>query len=171
MKTVVLGPRPAELEALIDRRRRLGIDRFDELWEGVYHMAPAPHSSHGLLDDELAVVLRPLALRAGLVGTGQFNLGQPDDYRVPDRGHHRSRPSGIWLPTAAVVVEIVAPDDETYEKFGFYAAHGVDELVVADPAVRTVRIFRLDGEAYVETPASELLAVDAPELTQLITWP
>ena len=42
------------------------------------------------------------------------------------------------MPTAAVVVEVVSPDDETYEKSGFYAAHGVDELIVADPAGRSL---------------------------------
>jgi hypothetical protein len=31
------------------------------------------------------------------------------------------------VATAAVVVEVVSPDDETCERFGFYAAHGVDD--------------------------------------------
>jgi hypothetical protein len=40
--TLVMDPPPAEFEALIERRRRLGLDRRDEMWEGVYHLAPAP---------------------------------------------------------------------------------------------------------------------------------
>ncbi|MDQ6727027.1 MAG: Uma2 family endonuclease [Actinomycetota bacterium] len=131
MKTVVLGPQP-EVQALIERRRALGTDLFDEVWEGIYHMAPAPNAAHAYLDDVLAVLLHPCAQAVGLVGTGPFNLGQPDDYRVPDRGYHRSRPTGTWVPTAAVVVEIVSPDDETYAKFDFYARHAVDEILVAD---------------------------------------
>ncbi|MDQ3680552.1 MAG: Uma2 family endonuclease [Actinomycetota bacterium] len=37
--------------------------------------------------------------------------------------------------------EIISPDDETYEKFGFYADHGVEEIIVADPAARSVTIW------------------------------
>jgi hypothetical protein len=49
VKTVVLGPRPRELEGLIQRRRALGIDAFDEVWEGSYHAAPA-HPAHGYVE-------------------------------------------------------------------------------------------------------------------------
>src|SRR5205085_12629888 len=54
--------------------------------------------------------------RAGLLGSGTFNLGSSDDYRVPDRGFHRSRPGTVFVATAPVVVEIRSPDDETFEK-------------------------------------------------------
>jgi hypothetical protein len=113
VRTIVLGPQPAELEALLARRRSLGLDTHDEVWEGDYHMAPAAHASHGWLDDQLAVLLHPLARDAGLGGTGAFNLGAPGDFRVPDRGYHRVRPATTWLSTAAIVVEIESPHDET----------------------------------------------------------
>ena len=171
MKTVVLGPRPRELEGLIQRRRALGIDTFDEVWEGSYHMAPAAHPAHGYVGTQLAVLLAPFASAAGLIGTDPFNLGDPDDYRVPDRGYHRGLPTTTWVPTAAVVVEVVSPDDETYEKFAFYAAHGVDELIVADPSVRTVTCWALDGAAYRQTDRSALLAVTAAELETSLAWP
>ena len=61
MKTVVLGPRPAELEALLEQRRTRGLDLFDEMWEGVLHMAPAPRATHGIVADELAGALRDAA--------------------------------------------------------------------------------------------------------------
>ena len=44
----------------------------------------------------------------------------------------------MFLPTAALVVEIVSPDDKTWEKLGFYAARGVDELLIVDPQERRV---------------------------------
>ncbi len=75
------------------------------------------------------------------------------------------------MPTAALVVEVVSPDDETYEKFGFYAAHGVEEIIVADPHEQSVRCFRRDGDGYVEADASELLGVRAAELAEAIDWP
>ncbi len=40
MRTVVLGPRPPELQALVERRRALGQDLHDEVWHGDYHVAP-----------------------------------------------------------------------------------------------------------------------------------
>ncbi|MDQ3680551.1 MAG: hypothetical protein M3378_08435 [Actinomycetota bacterium] len=59
MKTVVLRPRPAELQRLLERRHALGIDLFDEMWEGSYHGAPAPSAAHAFLDNVLAVLLHP----------------------------------------------------------------------------------------------------------------
>lgn len=171
MRTVVLGRRPHELETLLERRRALGLDTHDEVWEGAYHAAPAAHPAHGYVDHALAVILDPYARAAALVATGPFNLGSPDDYRVPDHGYHRRFPEDVWVPTAAVVVEVVSPDDETYAKFGFYVAHGVDELMVADPHQQVVRCFRLHGDRYAEATASDLLAVGADDLTNGIDWP
>jgi Uma2 family endonuclease len=171
VKTVVLGPRPAELEEMIQRRRKLGIDVFDEVWEGSYHMAPAAHPRHGYVARQLAVLLAPLARHAGLVGTDPFNLGQPNDFRVPDGGYHRGLPTTTWVPTAAVVVEVVSPDDETYDKFAFYGAHFVDELIVADPAARTVTCWAREGAAYREVAESALLGATAQWLRDGIDWP
>ena len=172
MKTVVLGPRPAELEALIARRRELGLDLYDEIWEGSYHVVPAPRPAHGFVERRLAILLEPAADAHGLVGTGPFNLGERDDYRVPDGGYHRGLPDAVFVETAAIVVEVVSPDDETFANFDFYAAHAVDELLIADPATRSVRLFRLaDGGRYVETDRSELLGIRADELTAAIAWP
>lgn len=171
MKTVVLGPRPAELEALIERRRALGVDLFDEMWEGEYHMVPAAAAAHGYLDNVLAVLLDPPARQAGLTGTGPFNLGDPDDYRVPDRGYHRGVPHGTWLPTAAIVVEIVSPGDETYEKFAFYAHHHVDEILVADPGTRRLTVWSRAGGAYEAGPRSTLLGLTTEGLGAAIDWP
>ena len=171
VKTVVLGPRPPELEALIRRRQGLGLDIYDEVWEGSYHVAPAAHPAHGYVDHALAVLLDPYAKSAGLVATGPFNLGRPEDYRVPDHGYHRELPADVWVPTAAIVVEVVSPDDETYAKFAFYSASGVDEVIVADPQEQSVRCFRRGGDHYVETDASALLGIRAEELTGGIAWP
>ena len=90
---------------------------------------------------------------------------------MPHRGYHQSLPQSTWVPTAAVVVEVVSPDDETYDKFGFYAAHGVDELIVADPTARTVTCWALDGTAYRQIDESALLAISMVELHAGIAWP
>ena len=177
VKTVVLGPRPPELDALIARRHALGQDRFDEVWEGNYHMVPASHFRHAALDHQLAVLLDTLAGRAGLVPIGSTNVGRAGDFRVPDQLVVRDPVEDVYQPTAAIVVEIPSPDDETFEKFGFYAAHGVDEILVADPAERIVRLWALGDAAqgsareYVEVDRSDLLDVRADDLRDRITWP
>ena len=172
MKTVVLGEPPPEITALLARRRALGQDRFDEVWEGDYHVVPGPHPWHGYVAKALGSLLDPLAVTAGLVATGQFNLGpSKDDFRVPDGGYHLSLPSEMFVPTAAVVVEVLSPGDETWLKFDFYARHGVDEIVIADPRAREVRWFTLTGAAYEETGASNLLGVGAADLVARIAWP
>jgi Uma2 family endonuclease len=73
--------------------------------------------------------------------------------------------------TAAIVVEVVSPDDETWEKFDFYARHRVEEICVADPMARQVRWFLLSGHGYDETAASPLLAVTAANVVARIDWP
>ncbi|MGH9125270.1 MAG: Uma2 family endonuclease [Acidimicrobiales bacterium] len=171
MKTVVLGPPPAELEQLIERRRAQGLDTFDEVWEGTYHMAPAPRFNHSYLDDAVAVLLHSYARAAGLIGSGPFNLGGPDDYRVPDRGYHRKLLDVVFCRTAAIAIEIVSPDDESYQKLPFYALHHVDEVIFIEPATRRVRIFSLAGDRYAEVDRSTLLDVDTGTVQSAISWP
>src|SRR4051794_37656527 len=102
MATVVLGPRPPELEALIKRRRMAGLDRLDEVWQGVLHMVPAPSLEHAHLAQQLAELLGPLARSADLLPTMHaFNLGDSvHDFRVPDGGLHRRGAAGVWHATA-----------------------------------------------------------------------
>ena len=171
MPTLVRDPQPAEFEALLERRRRLGQDLFDEVWEGVLHMNPAPHSRHGRLEWQLAGLLAPLADDAGLRALGQFNLGEEGDYRVPDGALVRPGPDAVYLPTAALVLEIVSPGDETWEKLGFYAAHGVEELLIVDPQEKTVSWMGLEAGEYKHLKRSRLIELGANELAAGIDWP
>ncbi len=172
MKTVVLDPAPVELARLIERRKRLGLDRYDEVWEGVYHMAPAPRYGHAYLDDELTRILRPHAEAAGLAGSGPFNLGHHDDFRVLDHGYHRGRPDpeAVYLDTAALVVEIVSPGDETYDKLPFYAARGVDEVLIVEPTERRIRILALARGHYEDIGSSAVLDVDVDQIQAAVRW-
>lgn len=171
MSTLVLDPQ--ELQALDERRRRSGLDRLDEVWEGVLHMVPAPSGEHADITQQLAVALDGAARAAGLFPTmGEFNLGDSeDDFRVPDGGVHRSRPRGTWFPTAALVAEIVSPGDETWEKLPFYAVHRVDEVLIVDPSERTVHWLGLTDGEYHEIEQSRLFDLGPSELAKQIDWP
>lgn len=171
MRTVVLGERPAELEELIRHRAAIGADTHDEVWEGEYHMAPAPNGAHAALQAELALVLTPLAKRADLFSRGALNVGDLNDYRVPDWSLLRHPESLTWYETAALVVEIVSPGDESWQKFSFYASHEVDEVVIVDPRDRSVRWFRREAREYVPVEHSTLLDADVAEIVAQIDWP
>ena len=171
MRTVVLGERPIELDALIRHRAVIGADTHDEVWEGEYHMAPAPNGAHAALEAELAVVLSPLAKRAGLFSRGALNLGNLNDYRVPDWSLLRHPESLTWYETAALVVENVSPGDESWQKFMFYAAHEVDEVVIVEPRDRSVRWFRREGREYEPVEHSSLLDISVADVVGQIDWP
>lgn len=168
---MILGDRPAEIEALIESRRRTGADRRDEIWEGDYHMNPAPRKRHAILVSELLTLLHPHARRRGLIATTDFNLGEPMDFRIPDAGLHRDATDAVYVDSAPLVVEVLSPGDETMEKLPFYARRGVDEVVIADPLARTVQWLHLDAGSYVATDRSELLDLDVAEIVDRIDWP
>ena len=171
MPTLVRDPQPAEFEAMLERRRRLGQDLFDEVWKGVLHMNPAPSGKHGDVESQLHVLLRPLAPDAGLLMRGQFNLGEEGDYRVPDGGLHRDPSDRVYYPTAALVIEIVSPGDESWGKLDFYAARGVEELLIVDPREKTVSWLGLEGGEYQHLKRSRLIELGASELAAAIDWP
>jgi len=171
MPMVVLDPIPDELARLAERRRALGQDRRDEMWEGVLHMAPAPAFRHAVLAAQLAELLGPPARAAGLTVSADFNLGDSkDDFRVPDGGLHRPGAAELWLPTAALAIEIVSPGDETWAKLPFYAAHHVDELLIVEPAEHIVRWFALSDGEYRPVQRSGLIDLAAEQLAQRIDW-
>jgi Uma2 family endonuclease len=173
MPTLVLGTPPPELEALLERRRQAGVDRLDEVWQGVRHMVPGPSIEHADISQQLAELLGPSARSAGLRPTmSEFNVGESEhDFRVPDGGLHRPGAAGVWHATAALVVEILFPDDETWQKLPFFAAHHVDEVLIVDPAEWTVTWLALRDGEYQPVERSGLLELAASELVQQINWP
>ena len=171
MSLVVLGERPPEIESWLERRRALGQDRFDEVWEGEYHVAPAPHGRHSRLELQVARLMGPRADDVNLVAYGPFNLGTPDDFRVPDQGYLRAQQERTFYPTAALVVEIVSPGDETYRKFDFYFRHGVEELLVVDPDTCCIEWYARGADGFVPADRSALLDLAADQLYDEIDWP
>lgn len=136
-------------------------------------MVPAPSYEHAQIAQQLAEILGPPARAARLTAAmHEFNLGDSeDDYRIPDGGLHRPGAGGVWLPTAALVVEIVSPADETWQKLPFYAAHEVDEVLIADPAERAIHWLGLDGPEYHAIDRSALIDLGRDDLAAQIDWP
>ncbi|HEY5342411.1 MAG TPA: Uma2 family endonuclease [Solirubrobacteraceae bacterium] len=172
MPTLVMDPAPAEIEALIERRRRRGLDHRDEIWDGVYRMNPPPSHEHQVILQQLALLLDGLARNAGLEPVIQeFGLGSSEEFRVPDGGLHRPGATGVWHSTAALVVEIVSPGDDTWRKLPFFAAHQVDEVLIVDPAEHAVHWLGLAGGEYRPIERSGLIDLGPGELAGRLDWP
>lgn len=169
----MLGTPPPELEALLERRRRAGVDRLDEVWQGVRHMVPGPSFEHARVATQLTLLLDAPARTAGLLlAMHEFNLGESEhDFRVPDGGLLRPGAGGVWLSTAAIVVEVISPGDETWQKLEFYAAHDVDEILIVDPTERTVTWLGLRSGEYEPVRRSGLIALGPVELAEQLDWP
>jgi Uma2 family endonuclease len=104
--------------------------------------------------------------------SSEFNLGESEhDYRVPDGGLHRAIPRATWFPAAALVVEIVSAGDESWQKLPFYASHGVDEVLIVDPAERSVHWLGLADGEYRELERSGLIELGVEEVVERIDWP
>ena len=116
------------------------------MWEGELHMVPPPSERHQAVGLALLQALLPRAEERGLIGryeTGLFRPGADKDWRVPDQTYCRPElrsERGIEGPVA-LVVEVLSPGDETYEKLDWYADLGVSEVLVVDPATRRVELF------------------------------
>jgi Uma2 family endonuclease len=171
MRTLLPDPPPAEIEAILERRRRAGADRRDEVWEGVLHMAPAPLRRHAELQAQIVRLLGVPADSAGLRTVGAFNLGHEGDYRVPDAALLEPGPDALYVTTAALVVEILSPGDESWEKLPFYASRQVDELLIVDPQKRSVDWLALAGGEYRPVQRSSLIDLGRAELSDQIDWP
>lgn len=168
---VVVAPRPPEVDQLIEKRHRLGQDLMDEVWDGDYHMVPAPTGHHASADFDLLGVLFPRIRRAGLRGATICNIGRPGDYRVPDQAYFApSTPPQTYHPTAEMVVEVISPKDESYVKLGFYFDAGVREALFIDPAERRIEWFVRGVEDFVPAKGSEILGITIEELADELGW-
>lgn len=139
---------------MIEDRRARGIDRHDEVWEGVYVMSPLANNEHQRLTLLLASILVEVIDRAGL---GQsfpgVNLTDRHDnwqknFRCPDvvtflNGNPAQNRDTHWLGGPDFAIEIVSPYDRSREKLDFYAKIGTRELLIIDRDPWQLELLRL----------------------------
>jgi Uma2 family endonuclease len=160
VKAVVLDVSPE----MLARRKLTGVDRWDEMWEGVLHMPPAPNREHQRILDELIAFFLPL-LKTTRRGTLQSGINVFDDrtpeenYRVPDATYVVAGREAVLTDDGTrgggpdAVIEVRSPGDESYEKLPFFAALGVREVIVIDRDGKKPEIFRLAGPQYLALSA------------------
>lgn len=135
-------------------RQERGIDKFDEVWDGVYVMSPLADIEHQAVAVELASMLLTVIARAGLgeVFAG-VNVSDRDDdwksnFRIPDVAVFLANTTAIrcgthWLGGPDFAVEITSEDDRSRDKLPFYASVGVRELLLVDRAPWALELYRL----------------------------
>ncbi|MBP85207.1 MAG: hypothetical protein CMJ64_00575 [Planctomycetaceae bacterium] len=158
-------------ERLIAQRQEAGVDKYDEVWGGVYVMARMANNEHQRLVTDLTTVLN---IAVGWVGLGQVfpgaNVSDREDdwtknYRCPDvavylKDTQAEDRGAYWYGGPDFAIEVVSPQDRAMEKLPFYAKVGTRELLVIDRDPWALTLFRLDADT-LELVAKSLTDDDA----------
>lgn len=146
-----------DLERRVRRyRKRLGADRYDEVWDGVYVMAAMPNNEHQGIVNKLAFAFESVLGQPGrgLVFPGVNISDQTTywkrNYRCPDVAVFLERTSAQdrgthWYGGPDLAIEIVSPGDRSRLKLDFYAAVRTREVLILDRDPWRLELFRLDG--------------------------
>jgi Uma2 family endonuclease len=146
---------PNELKRLVRQRRDSGADRFDEVWDGVYLMAPSADNEHQRLGLKLAIGLTDAL---GSSDTIQIFAGcNVSDQSTRWKRNYRCLDVAVFLPgNAAIdrkshwyggpdfVIEVMSRFDRSREKFDFYKKVGVRELLLIDRHPWTLELHRVE---------------------------
>ena len=176
MALVVLDP--SVEQRLKAEREASGFDRYDEVWEGVYMMAPLANTEHQAIQSGLAAAIRNavgwddrIQVHAGA------NVSDREDnwthnYRIPDvvvvfPGGAARDCDTHWCGGPDFCAEIASPGDRSRDKLQFYAAIGVRELLLIDRKPWSLELYRLSGGRLQSVGASEVSTPDVLASTVL----
>ncbi|HEV2293267.1 MAG TPA: Uma2 family endonuclease [Tepidisphaeraceae bacterium] len=164
-------------ERLKAERAASGADRFDEVWEGVYMMAPLANNEHQFLQARLTRALQdalgptgPELVQAG-ANVSDREDGWTQNYRCPDvvvvLPGSVARDCGThWCGGPDFCVEIISPGDRTRDKLDFYAHVGVRELLLVDRNPWGLELYRLANKQLELVGRSDL--ANAPTLMSIV---
>jgi Uma2 family endonuclease len=143
-------------ERLKAERKASGADRYDEVWDGVYHMSPIAGDEHQEIVARLTgIFFNTIDMPGlGLVRPGVNVSDRADDwtsnYRVPDvavflAGTSARNRETHWLGGPDFGVEVISRGDDTRDKLPFYAAVGSRELLLIDRDPWALELYRPGG--------------------------
>jgi Uma2 family endonuclease len=165
MTLLVLDPKLAE--RLKAERRRTGADRFDEIWDGIYIIAPLPDNEHQHLATSLGAILFAVVERPGGgdvrigINVSDREAGWEHNCRIPDvavlpPGGPARNLGTHWCGGPDLIIEITGPHDRTREKLAFYGQIGARELLLIDRAPWALELYRPRGGQLVEGGHTDL---------------
>ncbi|MEM6331213.1 MAG: Uma2 family endonuclease [Planctomycetota bacterium] len=152
----VLVPDATLVAGVLLERRERGLDKYDEVWDGVYVMHALPNDEHQKITNRLCHALTDVIEDAG---RGEVRPGinlaldaehWERDYREPDvvvflDGSGAVCHGVFWTGPADFAVEIISPSDKAREKLAFYAQAGTRELLFIDRDPWRLELHRHDG--------------------------
>lgn len=157
----------AAVRSLKAERKRLGIDRWDEVWEGVYVVPTLPNDEHQEIQLALGSLLFEVVQTGGLgkvragVNVTDRHPDWEDNFRGPDLVAYLNSSKAVnygthWLGGPDFLVEIISPREDPTAKFDFYASVKSREvlLVLRDPWA--VELHQLRGKKLVRAGRSEV---------------
>jgi hypothetical protein len=164
-----------EQAQVMRERAELGIDIFDEVWDGEPRFSPAPHCgcqdivAHLVMAFEvqakrhgLAEVMRQVNLRQA--GTGETNYRIPDIVAIPlDKLHFVA--TGWVEGGASLVCELRTPREKLGARLEFFAERGVPEVLYCDWRTLRFEVLRPGASGHAVQPcdpdgAGEIRALD-----------
>ena len=158
---------------LIAERQKLGLDRWDEVWDGVYVMSPPPNIEHQKVVDRLTAVLTACRSHktdtvVSGVGVSPLADGWEKNYRVPDisvvlTGNPLVDHGTHYQGGPDLVVEVRSPGDHSLNKFDLYARLRVREVLIVGRDTRVPSLYRLStkmGRYRTVLPASRVLPAE-----------
>ena len=162
--TILILDREAE-EKILAERREHGLDRYDEVWDGVYIMSPLANNEHQKLALRLAAIMDAVIdLELGglsYCGCNVSDLNQEwkQNYRCPDvavflAGTAAQNQGAHWQGGPDFTIEVASPGDKTWDKLDFYAGVGVRELLIVNREPWELVLLRLQAGTLAEVGRS-----------------
>lgn len=149
------------VEERLQRERQIaGADRYDEVWEGTYMMAPMPNDEHQQIVNRFAAIFQDTIDWPGHgdVRPGVNVSDRVDDweknYRVPDvavflKGGIAVNYGAFWQGGPDFCVEVISRGDHARKKLPFYAQIGVREVLLIDRDPWKLELWTLENEQLV----------------------
>lgn len=142
---------------IVEERRKLGHDRRDEIWNGVYRISSPRDNLHSQIASDLCAIFVHAIDWSGC-GEVRFGVNISDrrdnwlfNIRIPSvcvmLSNGCSENCGdFWLGGPDFVVEISTLDEDLHEKIAFYQSVGVRELLIIERKPWKIELYRLDGD-------------------------
>jgi Uma2 family endonuclease len=145
---------------LIRQRKKRGLGRHDEVWDGVYVMPSMPSLAHQKLVSDIVVVLDAVVEQeaAGNVYPGanvsDRRIRWKRNYRVPDvvvalEGSQAVACDTFFHGGPDFLVEIQSPGEDAEAKLPFYSQVHVRELLIIHRDGRKLKLYRHDGQSLI----------------------
>ena len=152
--TVIVCDPTAE-QQIIDERKALGFDRYDEVWDGVYVVSPLPNDEH---QENVGGLTTWLTVAIQYAGLGKVRPGVNVSDRVVDWEHNYRGPDVVvftndtqanchgafWHGGPDFAIEVVSQYDRSRQKFDFYAKVNTRELLIVDRYPWALELYRLN---------------------------